>query len=161
MACSCAVHKGTTPHAGVGGGAGLWPGRDHHGRQHWHWEGDCAPPFPGVCVCVCVVCLNDIHRVCVCVCVCVCMALISTNFQRGARVILACRDLSRAEAAVADIRASVQSGERSRAGGVAETMVLDLASLSSVRAFAAAFLALEIPLHILVNNGGINAPRGS
>jgi retinol dehydrogenase-12 len=37
---------------------------------------------------------------------------------------------------------------------------LDLASLTSVRACAAAFLALDEPLHVLVNNAGLGGQRG-
>ena len=37
---------------------------------------------------------------------------------------------------------------------------LDLASLASVRACAAAFLALDEPLHVLVNNAGLGGQRG-
>ena len=36
-----------------------------------------------------------------------------------------------------------------------ECMQLDLASLSSVRAFAQQFLTREIPLHVLVCNAGV------
>ena len=37
---------------------------------------------------------------------------------------------------------------------------LDLASLASVRASAAAFLALDEPLHVLINNAGVGGQRG-
>jgi retinol dehydrogenase 12 len=39
-------------------------------------------------------------------------------------------------------------------------LMLDLASLSSVRACAAEFLALDEPLHVLVNNAGVGGQRG-
>ncbi|KAM3854865.1 dehydrogenase/reductase SDR family member 13-like [Vipera latastei] len=68
--------------------------------------------------------------------------------RRGARVILACRDKARGESAVCDIR---------RESGNSEVilMILDLASLNSVRAFAQTFLKSEPRLDILINNAGV------
>uniref|UniRef100_A0A8C5RWU5 Uncharacterized protein n=1 Tax=Laticauda laticaudata TaxID=8630 RepID=A0A8C5RWU5_LATLA len=68
--------------------------------------------------------------------------------RRGARVILACRDKAKGESAVYDIR---------RESGNSEVilMILDLASLNSVRAFAQSFLASEPRLDILINNAGV------
>ncbi|XP_050977770.1 dehydrogenase/reductase SDR family member 13 isoform X3 [Labeo rohita] len=68
--------------------------------------------------------------------------------KRGARVILACRDESRAQAAVTDIQ---------RESGNKEVlyMHLDLASLKSVRSFAENFLKKESRLDILINNAGL------
>ncbi|KAK9412647.1 dehydrogenase/reductase SDR family member 13-like [Crotalus adamanteus] len=68
--------------------------------------------------------------------------------RRGARVILACRDKARGESAVCDIR---------RESGNSEVilMILDLANLNSVRAFAQTFLKLEPRLDILINNAGV------
>ncbi|XP_043085318.1 retinol dehydrogenase 12 isoform X1 [Puntigrus tetrazona] len=68
--------------------------------------------------------------------------------KRGARVILACRDESRAQAAVKDIQ---------RESGNKEVlyMHLDLASLKSVRSFAENFLKKESRLDILINNAGL------
>ncbi|XP_026101163.1 dehydrogenase/reductase SDR family member 13-like, partial [Carassius auratus] len=65
--------------------------------------------------------------------------------KRGARVILACRDERRAQAAVTDIQ---------RESGNKEVlyMHLDLASLKSVRSFAENFLKKESRLDILINN---------
>ncbi len=39
-------------------------------------------------------------------------------------------------------------------------VALDLASFASIRAAAAAFLALDLPLHVLVNNAGVAGHRG-
>lgn len=72
--------------------------------------------------------------------------------KQGATVVLACR--------------RPQEGERMRAAiaakgvrGTIEVAALDLASLDSVRAFAANFLATHRELHGLVNNAGImNTP---
>ncbi|KAM3854867.1 dehydrogenase/reductase SDR family member 13-like [Vipera latastei] len=68
--------------------------------------------------------------------------------RRGARVILACRDKARGESAMCDIR---------RESGNSEVilMILDLANLNSVRAFAQTFLKSEPRLDILINNAGI------
>ncbi|PPE73524.1 short-chain dehydrogenase [Solimonas fluminis] len=72
----------------------------------------------------------------------------------GARVVLACRNLARAEGAVAEI-------QRRAPGARAEIMALDLADLSSIRDFAAGFAARHSRLDLLVNNGAaIMAPRG-
>jgi NAD(P)-dependent dehydrogenase (short-subunit alcohol dehydrogenase family) len=73
--------------------------------------------------------------------------------RRGARVLLACRDLRRGQAALADILRDVP------AASVEETE-LDLASLASVRTFAARFSERFERLDALVNNAGVMAiPR--
>ncbi|MCK9459067.1 MAG: SDR family NAD(P)-dependent oxidoreductase, partial [Proteobacteria bacterium] len=73
--------------------------------------------------------------------------------RHGAEVLLACRDLSKAEAAAASIRAEVP-------GAALALVELDLADLSSVRAAAAELLGKRGALHLLVNNAGIMAvPR--
>ncbi|CAK6984197.1 retinol dehydrogenase 12-like [Scomber scombrus] len=68
--------------------------------------------------------------------------------RRGARVILACRDKQRAEAAVQEI---------TRESGNSQVifMQLDLASLKSVRSFAENFLRSETRLDLLINNAGL------
>ena len=69
---------------------------------------------------------------------------------RGARVVMACRNVADAEAAAADLRAT---------GGVTgflEVRPLDLASLASVERFAAG-LADEPRLDLLANNAGLMA----
>lgn len=67
--------------------------------------------------------------------------------RKGADVVLACRDEQRGRAAEGRVR-SLTGSE-----GV-EMRVLDLASLASVRAFAA---GLDGPVHLLVNNAGVMA----
>jgi NAD(P)-dependent dehydrogenase (short-subunit alcohol dehydrogenase family) len=67
--------------------------------------------------------------------------------EHGAHVVLACRDLVRAERAVARI-AGRRSGRVTAAG-------LDLSVMSSVRSFAQSWTG---PLHVLVNNAGVMAP---
>jgi retinol dehydrogenase 12 len=71
----------------------------------------------------------------------------------GGRVYIACRSATAGEAAVARIKS--ESGS-----GCVWLLPLDLASLSSVRACAASFLASDEPLHVLVNNAGVGGQRG-
>ncbi|XP_030650271.1 retinol dehydrogenase 12-like [Chanos chanos] len=68
--------------------------------------------------------------------------------SRGARVILACRDMTRANKAAEDIR------HRSGNGNVV-VKKLDLASLQSVRDLARDVLQTEDRLDILINNAGV------
>lgn len=68
--------------------------------------------------------------------------------RRGARVILACRDRGRAEAAVQEIVQETGNNQ-------VIFMQLDLASLQSVRAFADDFLRSEPRLDFLINNAGL------
>jgi len=71
--------------------------------------------------------------------------------RKGAEVILACRDRQRGEAALALLHADSP-------GICAELVVVDLASLTSIRGFAEKELAQHRPLHILINNAGVMAP---
>jgi retinol dehydrogenase 12 len=73
--------------------------------------------------------------------------------RRGGRVYIACRSATAGEAAVAAIKAT--SGSRD-----VWLLPLDLSSLASVRSCADAFLALDEPLHVLVNNAGLGGHRG-
>lgn len=70
----------------------------------------------------------------------------------GARVIITARDMGRGQDAVADIR-------RDSGGGNVDLGHLDLARMASVRDFAAAFLADEPRLDVLVLNAGIMSTR--
>src|ERR1035437_9791244 len=72
--------------------------------------------------------------------------------HNGAHVLLACRDKAKGNAALARMRAKDPRAK-------AEVVLLDLASLESVRAFAAAELALGVPLDLLINNAGVMAPK--
>lgn len=67
----------------------------------------------------------------------------------GARVILACRDAKRANAAAEEIK------QKSSNNNVVVEIV-DLASLESIKAFTERILKQESRLDILVNNAGIN-----
>jgi NAD(P)-dependent dehydrogenase (short-subunit alcohol dehydrogenase family) len=76
--------------------------------------------------------------------------------RRGAIVVLACRDRTRGAAALAKLRTDA-AGPQS-AAGQAELVELDLSSLASVQAAAAAELARGGVLHGLINNAGVFAP---
>ncbi|XP_013888467.1 retinol dehydrogenase 12 [Austrofundulus limnaeus] len=67
---------------------------------------------------------------------------------RGARVVMACRDLRKAEQAAEEIR-------RSTGNGNVVIRHLDLASMFSVTQFAKDFLDSEDRLDILINNAGV------
>jgi NAD(P)-dependent dehydrogenase (short-subunit alcohol dehydrogenase family) len=66
--------------------------------------------------------------------------------RAGAHVVLACRNLEKGQAALAEV------------GSGAELEELDLASLDSVKAFAERFLASHDGLDLLINNAGLMAP---
>ncbi len=73
---------------------------------------------------------------------------------RGARVVLACRDVARGEAARALILAE-------SAHAAVTVRLLDLASLASVRRFAERFASDHTSLAVLINNAGVMAlPQG-
>ncbi|CAM1305826.1 Uncharacterised protein g4183 [Pycnogonum litorale] len=69
--------------------------------------------------------------------------------RRGAKVILACRDVRRAEMAAADLRVA------SDGNGSAVVKKLDLASFQSVRDFCKDVLDAEKEIHLLINNAGV------
>lgn len=70
--------------------------------------------------------------------------------QHGLEVILACRDLKKAEEAK-DFIIKKSGNDK------VKCMQLDLASFKSIRSFAKEFLDSGSPLHILVNNAGVFA----
>jgi NAD(P)-dependent dehydrogenase (short-subunit alcohol dehydrogenase family) len=72
--------------------------------------------------------------------------------RKGAHVLLGCRDQARGEASLARLRGEVREAS-------AEVVLLNLASLASVRSFAEAELGLEVPLDLLINNAGVMAPK--
>jgi retinol dehydrogenase 12 len=73
--------------------------------------------------------------------------------QRGGRVFIASRSAAKGETAVAEIKAATGNDS-------VFFLPLDLADTDSVRACAAAFLALGEPLHVLVNNAGVAGRQG-
>jgi NAD(P)-dependent dehydrogenase (short-subunit alcohol dehydrogenase family) len=66
--------------------------------------------------------------------------------RAGARVVIACRNTEKGEAAARDI------------AGSAEVRELDLGSLDSVRAFAERYRSEHDRLDLLINNAGVMAP---
>jgi retinol dehydrogenase 12 len=73
--------------------------------------------------------------------------------RRGAHVFIACRSVEKGQAAVAEIRTTTGNEK-------VELLALDLGDLDSVRACAAAFLARDLPLHLLINNAGLAGTKG-
>ncbi len=71
--------------------------------------------------------------------------------RAGARVVLACRNLAKGEAARREIEAAAP-------GSPLELEELDLASLESVRSFAERFRSSHDGLDLLINNAGVMAP---
>ena len=69
----------------------------------------------------------------------------------GASVVLAVRSLDKGERAREEILTQIPSA-------TLEVRQLDLADLSSVQAFAEALLAEDVPVDVLINNGGVMAP---
>jgi NAD(P)-dependent dehydrogenase (short-subunit alcohol dehydrogenase family) len=69
----------------------------------------------------------------------------------GADVVLACRNTGKGEAAMSSIQAAVPAA-------TVAVEALDLASLASVREFAARFAASRDGLDLLINNAGLMAP---
>lgn len=68
--------------------------------------------------------------------------------RRGGNIILACRDMEKCEAAAKDIR-------RVTLNHHVNTRHLDLASLKSIREFAAKITEEEQQVHVLVNNAAV------
>jgi NAD(P)-dependent dehydrogenase (short-subunit alcohol dehydrogenase family) len=74
-----------------------------------------------------------------------------TLVGRGARVVLACRDRAKGDAAADRIRAEHPAGE-------VTCLPLDLADLDSVAAFVAAYRVEYDRLDLLINNAGVMYP---
>jgi WW domain-containing oxidoreductase len=69
----------------------------------------------------------------------------------GAHVIAACRNPQQAHPVFEPM------AKQAPASAKLEVLALDLNSLKSVRKFAATFLEMKLPLHLLINNAGIMA----
>lgn len=65
----------------------------------------------------------------------------------GARVIMACRDISKAKIAASEI---------THEKGKVEVRKLDLSNLQSIREFSEGIIKDKIKVHILINNAGVN-----
>jgi protochlorophyllide reductase len=79
------------------------------------------------------------------------LAIARAFAKKGARVLMACRNATKAEAAAQEVRAWAQEGR-----GV-EVVPLDLASLASVAACAKQILDQEERLDLVINNAGLMA----
>ena len=73
---------------------------------------------------------------------------------QGYHVFLACRDADKAQQVINAI------DQQSRGQAKAEFIPLDLASLDSIRACAAQFLAKKLPLNLLICNAGLAGHKG-
>jgi retinol dehydrogenase-12 len=73
---------------------------------------------------------------------------------QGWHVFLACRDAGKTDEVLREI------AERSAGMARAEFIALDLGDLASVRRCAQAFIARDLPLHLLVNNAGLAGRKG-
>ncbi len=72
---------------------------------------------------------------------------------QGAHVFIACRSIEKGQAAVAAIRSATGNTQ-------VEMLALDLGDFVSVRQCAQAFLARDLPLHLLINNAGLAGAKG-
>lgn len=70
--------------------------------------------------------------------------------RRGAHVLLGVRDKTKGAAAMSKLRREVPAAS-------IELADLDMASLASIRAFAASFTSRAVPLDLLINNAGVMA----
>jgi NAD(P)-dependent dehydrogenase (short-subunit alcohol dehydrogenase family) len=70
--------------------------------------------------------------------------------RHGAHVLLGCRNEAKGRAALERLLREAPSAS-------AEVVQLDMASLASIRAFAAAFIGQSIALDLLINNAGVMA----
>ena len=71
--------------------------------------------------------------------------------KKEATIIMACRNIAKAEKAKANILKEVPKADL-------EIMEIDLSKLKSVKSFAKAFLAKYDALHLLINNAGVMMP---
>ncbi len=71
--------------------------------------------------------------------------------RQGAHVFIATRSLQRTQAVLDEI---------AQFGGKAEWLALDLGDFDAIRACARAFLARNLPLHVLINNAGQVGDKG-
>jgi dehydrogenase/reductase SDR family protein 13 len=71
----------------------------------------------------------------------------------GAHVVITCRNQERAEPVLQEIRAAPINGQVS-------FIPLELGSFASIRRCADSFIAMGLPLHVLVNNAGLAGAKG-
>jgi len=75
-------------------------------------------------------------------------------YEAGANVILACRNLKKAE----DTQVKLQA---LNGKGTLETGILDLSDLGSVKQFTDVFLKTHDRIDVLINNAGVAMPPSS
>jgi NAD(P)-dependent dehydrogenase (short-subunit alcohol dehydrogenase family) len=75
--------------------------------------------------------------------------------SRGARLVMACRDVRKGRAAADRVGAALSGGGPGHGGVRADVVELDLSSLASVRAAAATIRASYPQLDLLINNAGV------
>lgn len=75
-------------------------------------------------------------------------------YEKGAHVVLACRDVYKAKQAIEKIK-------QNKGTGIAEAARLDLESLQQIHEFAEAFIQKHRQLHVLINNAGVAMPPAS
>ena len=73
--------------------------------------------------------------------------------KQGMHVFVACRSRERTQELFDEIAAVAPSAR-------VEWLALDLASFDSIRQCAQAFLARDLPLHLLINNAGLAGSKG-
>lgn len=75
-------------------------------------------------------------------------------YEKGAHVVLACRDLHKAQQAIAKIKEHTGTG-------ILEAAILNLESLKQINEFSEAFMQKHRQLHVLINNAGVAMPPAS
>lgn len=75
-------------------------------------------------------------------------------YEKGAHVVMACRDLIKTDQAIKKIEAH-------QGRGTLEAILLNLDSLASIHEFAETFLLKYEQLHLLINNAGVAMPPAS
>lgn len=73
--------------------------------------------------------------------------------RQGAHLFITCRNAQTARSALEQIRSASGNSQ-------VEALTLDLGDFASVQSCAQAFLARELPLHLLINNAGLAGTRG-
>ncbi len=73
--------------------------------------------------------------------------------KRGAHVVITCRNLERAQPVFDEIRTESPQSK-------VDFIPLELSNFASIRTCASTFKALNLPLHILVNNAGLAGAKG-